>query len=103
MNSYKRSLYVSMTRIVANLLMLAAVFLAMYQAGHSPSSSLSTFCLWFFVITIPLWTGALFLTCHIARRFPAEQESLVELPGLGRRLVRWRVLNEAERMNLPVR
>ncbi|MGE9985842.1 hypothetical protein [Desulfovibrio sp. SGI.169] len=103
MNSYKRSLYVSVTRIIANLLMLGAVFLAMYQAGHSPASSLSTFCLWFFGITIPLWIGALFLTRQIARRFPAEQESLVDLPRLGRRLVRWRVLTEAERPTLLFR
>lgn len=96
MNSYKQSLYVGLIRVMANLLMLGAVFLSMYRASQWSSwPSEAVFCCWFFGITVPVWTGAFYLTRLIRRRFPAEHESLIELPRKGRQLVRWRVLEEA--------
>ena len=56
-SSYKRSLYSSIVRIVANVVMIGAVFLGMYMASRLPMSSMSTFCLWFFGISIPVWMG----------------------------------------------
>jgi hypothetical protein len=60
--------------------------------------SLSTeagFCLWFFGLTIPLWIITFRLTRYLKKRFPAEHESFVDLPRLGRQLVRWRVREKA--------
>lgn len=99
MNSYKQSLYAGLIRIAANVLMVGAVFWAMSQAAR-PSAwpSEAVFCAWFFGITIPVWLTALLLTRRIRRSFPAEFESLVDLPRLGPQLVRWRVLDESARM-----
>ncbi|WP_165067045.1 hypothetical protein [Desulfovibrio sp. ZJ200] len=99
MNSYKQSLYSALIRVMANLLMVGAVFLAMYQAARGASSEI-TFCLWFFGITVPLWASAFYLNRVIKRRFPAEQESLIDLPRQGRCLVRWRVLEASGRPGL---
>lgn len=99
MNSYKQSLYAGMIRILANVLMIGAVFFAMRQAAQpSPWPSEAVFCAWFFGITIPVWVAAYLVTRRIRRHFPAEFESLVELPRKGPQLVRWRVLDEAARM-----
>ena len=98
MNSYKQSFYAGLVRILANVLMLGAVFLAMHRAAQpSPWPSEAVFCAWFFGITIPVWAGAYLLTRRIRRHFPAEFESLVELPRRGPQLVRWRVQDEAAR------
>ncbi|MBD5539469.1 MAG: hypothetical protein HDQ94_05690 [Desulfovibrio sp.] len=99
MNSYKQSLYAGIIRILANVLMVGALFFAMRQAAL-PSSwpSEAVFCAWFFGITIPLWGAACLVTRRIRRHFPAEFESLVELPRKGPQLVRWRVLDEDGRM-----
>lgn len=92
MNSYRQSLYTSMVRIGANVVMLGAVFLAMHQAFRWPGwPSEAVFCLFFFGITVPVWTGAIFLNKYIRRRWPAAQQSLVRLPGLGEQLVTWQV------------
>lgn len=99
MNSYKQSLYSALIRVTANLLMVGAVFLAMYKAARGGSSEI-TFCLWFFGISVPLWACAFYLNRVIKRRFPAEHESLIDLPGQGRRLVRWRVLEASGRSAL---
>ena len=49
MNSYKQSLYVGLIRVMANLLMLGAVFLSMYRASQWSSwPSEAVFCCWFF-------------------------------------------------------
>ncbi|MDR0815885.1 MAG: hypothetical protein LBN28_00560 [Desulfovibrio sp.] len=95
MNSYKQSLYTWLIRIVANLLMFAAVFVSMHQAARGVWSADIAFCIWFFSITIPLWITAFFLTRLVKKRFPAEQESLVKLPKQGPSLVRWRVLKSS--------
>ena len=99
MNSYKQSLYAGMIRILANVLMIGAVFFAMRQAAQ-PSAwpSEAVFCAWFFGITIPVWVAAYLVTRRVRRHFPAEFESLVELPRKGPQLVRWRVIDEAARM-----
>ena len=55
MNNYKRSLYSGIIRITANLLMLGAVFLAMYMAAHTVDGSVMTFCGWFFGVSVPVW------------------------------------------------
>ena len=95
MNSYKQHLYISSIRILANVLMVAAVFVAMYQSSRSFDASELTFCAWFFGITIPVWAGAFKLTRQVRRRFPAEGQSMVQLPRMGLALVSWRVLDPA--------
>ena len=94
MNSYKQHLYISCIRIVANVLMVAAVFVAMYQSSSSFDAAELTFCAWFFGITVPLWGGAFGLTRMVRRRFPAEGQSMVHLPRMGLSLVSWRVLDQ---------
>ena len=47
-SSYKRSLYSSIVRIVANVVMIGAVFLGMYMASRSPMSSMH-------VLPLVLW------------------------------------------------
>lgn len=94
MNSYKQSLYTSLVRIAANIIMLGAIFFAMYQAGRWPGwPSEAVFCLCFFGIALPEWVLAIFLTKWIRKKYPSERQSMVALPGLGRQLVRWRVLD----------
>lgn len=102
MNSYKQSLFTGIIRICANLLMVGSVFLAMYAASrHVAWPSEATFCLFFFGITIPVWTVAWLLTKWVRRVWPAEQESLVNLPRLGHTLVRWSVVNPGDRKRAP--
>lgn len=95
-NSYRRSISSIVIRIVANLVMLAALVLAMYKAFHSPSSSLGTFCLWFFAIVIPNWFCAFWLIRYFRRKYPGEEESLVDLPRIGKCLVRWRLIEKQD-------
>ena len=53
MNSYKQSLYVGLIRVMANLLMLGAVFLSMYRASQWSSwPSEAVFCCWFWVFLV---------------------------------------------------
>ena len=47
--AFKRALWSGVVRVAANVLMLAAVFFAMYQASLRPGSSLTTFSLYFFM------------------------------------------------------
>lgn len=101
MNSYKQSLYSGMARIMANLLMVGAIFLAMYQAGRWPGwSSEAVFCLVFFGVTIPVWIGTWSLIKWIRKRWPAPFQSVVELPGLGSQPVLWHVREQRLR-NAP--
>lgn len=95
-SSYKRSLYSSIVRIAANMLMIAAVFLGMYKASLSPMSSMSTFCLWFFGITIPVWMGAFALIRKIRRIYADEGATYIELPRQGASLVYWRVVEQPQ-------
>ncbi len=91
MNSYKQSLYVGSIRVVANVLMLCALFLAMFMASHSQTGSLSEFCLYFFGITIPVWILAFYAIRRVREYFHADDMSVVDLPRLGRCLVRWQI------------
>ena len=70
MNSYKQHLYISCIRIVANVLMVAAVFVAMYQSSSSFDAAELTFCAWFFGITVPLWGGHSGLRAWCGGGFP---------------------------------
>lgn len=91
-SSYKRSLYSSIVRIVANVVMIGAVFLGMYMASRSPMSSMSTFCLWFFGISIPVWMGAFALIARSVRSTPMKAPPTSNAPA-GRSLVYWRSWN----------
>lgn len=91
MNSYRQTLYSSMIRVAANAVMVAAVFVGMYQSARSAGASELVFCAWFFGITVPVWAGAFWLTKRVRRMYPAEFQSLVELPRVGQRLVSWQV------------
>ncbi|MBB5142555.1 hypothetical protein [Desulfovibrio intestinalis] len=95
MNSYKQHLYISCIRITANMLMVAAVFAAMYQSARSVNSAELVFCAWFFGITVSVWAAAFWLTRQVRRRFPAEGQSMVQLPREGLSLVSWRVLESS--------
>ncbi|MDR3320175.1 MAG: hypothetical protein LBS77_04450 [Desulfovibrio sp.] len=92
MNSYKQSFYIGLIRILANVFMFIAVFVGMYMASRGPWPVEAGFSIWFFGISVPVWTGAILLTRFVKKRFPAEEESLVDLPRRGLSLVRWRVL-----------
>ena len=95
MNSYKQSLFRGLIRVAANLAMLGALFFGMYQASRQiafPSEII--FCLYFFGITIPAWIVAYYLTRLVKNIWPAEEESLVVIPGKGPTLVRWSVISE---------
>lgn len=99
--AFKRALWSGVVRVAANVLMLAAVFFAMYQASLRPGSSLATFSLFFFGITVPLWLGAGWLLRCIRRRFPCEDATLVTLPGGKSSLLRWRVRARPEAAPSP--
>lgn len=94
MNDYKQSLYVAIIRICANIIMLAAVFIAMYQAARWPGwPSEAVFCLIFFSITIPAWVGACLLIRHLRHRWPNVAQTLMRLPGHEEeQLVTWTLL-----------
>lgn len=84
-NSYRQSFYVGLVRITANVLMLGAVFWAMFQASRVSSwPSEAVFCLWFFGITVPVWVVAFCLTRRVRRWFPVESKTaLIPLPREG--------------------
>lgn len=91
LNSYTQSLYLIASRILANIAMLAAVFVGMYEASRWPGwPSEAVFCLFFFGITIPAWTLA-WLFARWIRRHWAATRTLVSLPGLGSQPVAWSV------------
>ena len=90
-NCYKQSLYVGFIRIAANIAMLCALFFAMYVAAHSQMGSLSAFCLYFFGITIPVWMLSFYAIRKVREHYHADDMSVVELPRIGRRLVRWQI------------
>lgn len=94
-NSYKLAVWSATVRIAANLLMLAAVFFAMYKASRT-GTALSTFSMWFFGATVPVWFVAGRILKWLRRRFPAEDTTFVALPGRKPALVRWAVREEPE-------
>ena len=95
-DTYRYGLYSSMVRIIANILMVAAVFLGMFQASRTDAlPSEAVFCFWFFGMTIPVWIGALYTDKRLRRHYLVREESWIDLPYLGRQKVRWRVLDDS--------
>ena len=93
MNQYKQSLYTGIIKIFANLVMVAAIFIAMRLASRQIAwSSEIVFCVVFFGITIPCWIFAHYLIKWIKKIWPAEDMTMVELPKRGNQLVSWSVV-----------
>ncbi len=91
-NLYKRTVMLAAIRILANVIMLAAVCLAMYMSSLHPSESLSVFCQYFFGITVVTWIAAKYGCEFVRRAYADADESLVRLPGKKKaQLVRWKV------------
>lgn len=91
-NDYKRTLYTGTIKVAANVMMLVAIFFAMYQAFLHPTESLVVFCIWFFAISIVTWVVARFLMKYVRQRFADSDEGMVKLPKQRRStLVRWKV------------
>lgn len=91
-NQYKRTIWLCAIRVAANLVMLAAVCVAMYQSYLNPASSLSVFCQYFFGITIVTWTAARFACSRVRMMYADADEGLVRLPGHKKySLVHWKV------------
>lgn len=101
MNSYRQSLYVAIIRVAANILMVGALFFAMRRASRQISlPSEVTFCLYFFGLTFAIWILAWRLTKWVKRTWPAAEESLIHLPGLGETLVRWSVADNSDKCRI---
>lgn len=96
MNAYKLAFYSGMVRIAANVLMLGAVALGMYQASLQPEAMLSVFSSWLFSLLVPIWGGAWLVNRQLRRRYPILEEgpdvTRVVLPGKGETCVRWTVI-----------
>lgn len=94
---YTEALLVGGIRIGANLLMIGALFLAMYLASASYGSGMLTFCAWFFGITVPVWVCAIILTKQVRKRAKKNMVSYLVLPGRKEPcLVEWKVLGTKE-------
>lgn len=95
-NAYKRGLYSSLMRVAANVLMLAALCLGMYQAGQHPEATLLVFSQWFFGITVPAWAAVIYGNKLLRRAFPTEYDNAtwVKLPRVGEIRVVWEVAAE---------
>lgn len=101
MNAYKREISGRVIQIAANILILGSVILGMFHASRQPDAMLAVFSQWFFPALAAVLLSA-WLSARVARRvWPVERgedlrlRSVVELPGLGPRLVRWTVLSRA--------
>ncbi len=96
-SSYREAVLIGTIRIVANILMIGALFLAMYLASTSFGSGMLTFCTWFFGITIPVWIVALYLTKYVRRLAKGACVSFIVLPGSDKPcLVEWKVVRLAQ-------
>ena len=97
MSGYKESLLVGTIRILANLFMLGALFLAMYQASHTIGGGMLQFCGWFFGITVPIWILAWYLIKIVRAHGSSREESIILLPGSDKPcLVHWRVIERPQ-------
>lgn len=96
MNAYKLAFYSGMVRIAANILMLGAVALGMYQASLQPEAALSVFSSWLFGLLVPIWGGAWLINRQLRKRYPTLEEgpdvTRVVLPRKGETCVRWTVI-----------
>ncbi|MBQ7609154.1 MAG: hypothetical protein IJU76_14485 [Desulfovibrionaceae bacterium] len=98
---YKEALLISIIRIVANIIMVGAIFLGMYMAQTSVGGGMMTLCAWFFGVTIPTWIVALYLTRYVRRLARGRSVSMVVLPGSDKPcLVEWTVI-ESPRSATP--
>ncbi|MBQ7617286.1 MAG: hypothetical protein IJS50_00265 [Desulfovibrio sp.] len=96
MNQYQEAIWLGAIRIAANLLMVGALFVAMYFASQSFGSSMLTFCLWFFGITVPVWFVAISLSKRIRRQRARDNQSMILLPNAKEPcLVEWKVCRKA--------
>ena len=99
MNAYKLELYGKMVNLGANLMVLAAVALGMYQASFAPDAFLSVFSQWFFAQLLAVLALTWLAHRTLRRCFPVEAQkdlrhmSVVHLPRRGPQLVSWRVLH----------
>ena len=98
MSRYTEALLVGLIRIVANCLMLGALFWAMYQASTVPGSGMLTLCSWFFGITVVVWTIAVYLTKWVRRKAGSSTQSFIVLPGSDEPcLVEWKVVGSVKK------
>ena len=82
-------------RISANLLMIGALFLAMYVAQTTYGSGTLTLCAGFFGISIPIWVVAIYLTKYVRRLAKKNSISYILLPGHDKPcLVEWTVVKK---------
>lgn len=101
-NQYRRTIWLCAIRVTANVIMLAAVCLAMYQSYLNPASSLSVFCQYFFGITVVTWTLAKFACARVRKVFADADEGLVRLPGHKKAmLVHWKVAESSLYVQRP--
>ncbi|MCR5813042.1 MAG: hypothetical protein K6G15_00925 [Desulfovibrio sp.] len=93
MTRYREALLVGLIRIVANCLMIGAIFLAMFLASRSSGNATLTLCAWFFGITIVVWVVAAYLIKWVRRKAGASNQSFILLPGNDKPcLVEWKVI-----------
>lgn len=91
-NTYRRTIIIGVIRVAANAITLGAVFLAMYQSFNHPAEPVTSFCSWFFGITVVTWIAARCGITWTRRRLADGDEGMVRLPGSRRScLVRWKV------------
>ncbi len=78
MSEYSYFLYSKLVTVMANVMVLAATVLGMYQASQRPEEGLSVFCSWFFsalpIILILAWAGHKYLRSRY--HGPLETEPL---------------------------
>ena len=98
MTGYHYNLYCRLVQVAANAFVLAGVVVGMYQASLQPEASLSVFSAWFFPILMATLAVAWFALRRLRRAYSltaglAPNTSIVNLPGVGARRVRWTVLS----------
>lgn len=99
MTAYRLEIWRRIIKVGANVLVLTAVAVGMYQASFQPDEMLSVFSKWFFAQLVVI-LGATWLAFRILqKRFPLDAAedlasySVVDLPRKGNRLVRWTILS----------
>lgn len=98
MTEYQCNLYCRLVQVVANVCVLAGVAVGMYQASLQPEASLTVFSAWFFPILVLTLALSWFTLRRLRRAYSlaaglAPNTSIVTLPGVGARRVRWTVLS----------
>ncbi len=94
---YKEALLISAIKVTANIIMIGAIFFAMYQAQTSVGGGMMHLCAWFFGITIPTWIVAISLTRYVRRMAKGKSVSMIVLPGCKKPcLVEWTVIKQPD-------